>query len=313
MNNIAVTAPGKAILCGEYAVLHGAPAIAVAVDRRVRACFVQKGAGNKTPFVAEAVARGSRALDRRFQDVLVDSSELHQGDHKLGLGSSAAATAAAVGLLFAELDQSLGREAARIFEIADAAHSAAQGTRGSGIDVAVSVWGGAIRFQRKNGECNVQPVSLPKDLHLTFVYTGKPASTPELLKRIKAFAETQPVAHEAAIARLTTQAGVFVQAVTAGDAKALIAAASSYCEAMTHLGHSAGAEIMTQAHATIAALARRHGGAGKPSGAGGGDLAVCFTLGADDTRSLHDDLRAADLPPLDLGAQAPGLSREILK
>ena len=33
-----VRVPGKAILSGEYAVLHGAPAIAVAVDREVVAC-----------------------------------------------------------------------------------------------------------------------------------------------------------------------------------------------------------------------------------------------------------------------------------
>jgi phosphomevalonate kinase len=313
MSAIAVTAPGKAILCGEYAVLHGAPAIAVAVNRRVRATFVRQGAGNKTAFVAEAVARASRVLDRRFHDVIVDSSALHEGDHKLGLGSSAAATAATVGLLFAELDRSLQGEAPRIFEIADSAHSHAQGTRGSGIDVAVSVYGGTIRFQKKNGESQIQVAQLPKALRLTFVYTGKPASTPELLAKVKQFAEAQPAAHDAAIARLSAQALGFAQAVAAGDTKALVEAASAYGEAMAHLGRSSGAEIVTQAHATIAALARRHGGAAKPSGAGGGDLAVCFTLGENDTRALRQDLNVAGLPPLDLGAQAPGLSREILK
>ena len=53
-----VAAPGKAILAGEYAVLHGAPAIAVAVGRSVRA---QAGKGDATPFVVQAIRHAARA------------------------------------------------------------------------------------------------------------------------------------------------------------------------------------------------------------------------------------------------------------
>ena len=35
-NSVIASAPGKVILCGEYAVLDGAPAICMAVDRRAR-------------------------------------------------------------------------------------------------------------------------------------------------------------------------------------------------------------------------------------------------------------------------------------
>ena len=34
MNAVTATAPGKVVICGEYAVLDGATAIAAAVDRR---------------------------------------------------------------------------------------------------------------------------------------------------------------------------------------------------------------------------------------------------------------------------------------
>ena len=34
MNGIRASAPGKVIVAGEYAVLHGAPAVAMAIDRR---------------------------------------------------------------------------------------------------------------------------------------------------------------------------------------------------------------------------------------------------------------------------------------
>ena len=36
-NDVVASAPGKIVLCGEYAVLDGAPAICMAVDRRARA------------------------------------------------------------------------------------------------------------------------------------------------------------------------------------------------------------------------------------------------------------------------------------
>ncbi len=60
----------------------------------------------------------------------------------------------------------------------------------------------------------------------------------------------------------------------------------------------------------LAALARRHGGAAKPSGAGGGDLGVAFTIGNDATQRLREDARAAGLTLLSLGAPAPGLRLE---
>ena len=79
---------------------------------------------------------------------------------------------------------------------------------------------------------------------------------------------------------------------------------------MAALGDAAGCEIVTRPHTALAALARRHGGAAKPSGAGGGDLGVAFTVGNDATQRLREDARAAGLTLLSLGAPAPGLRLE---
>jgi mevalonate kinase len=79
---------------------------------------------------------------------------------------------------------------------------------------------------------------------------------------------------------------------------------------MAALGDAAGVEIVTRPHAEFAAVARRHGGAAKPSGAGGGDLGVAFTVGTAATRALRDEARAAGLTLLSLGAPAPGLRLE---
>jgi phosphomevalonate kinase len=294
---VIARAPGKAILCGEYAVLHGAPAIAVAVDRDV---VVSNGNDSPSPFVAAALEHAGS-----HQSVHVDSSALYDGDTKLGLGSSAAVTVAVVGWALGS-----AADKRRVFDVADAAHGQAQGTRGSGIDVACSVWGGTIRFQRRDGAVDVREVDLPDGVRLTFIWDGQPASTAALLGRVKALAESAPSRHEAAIRSLMSHAHAFASAVAANDADGLIRAADAYGQAMAALGDAAGCEIVTRQHTQLAALARRHGGAAKPSGAGGGDLGVAFTVGNDATQRLREDARAAGLTLLSLGAPAPGLRLE---
>ncbi len=291
-------APGKAILSGEYAVLHGAPAIAVAVDRYVS---VTAGDDAPSPFVAAALRHAGATAKLH-----VDSSALYEGDVKLGLGSSAAVTVAVVGYALGRLSS----DKRRVFDLADAAHAEAQGTRGSGIDVACSVWGGTIRFQRAKGDVDVREVDLPDGVRLTFTWAGQPASTAELIGRVKALAEAQPSRHEAAIGRLVSHAHAFATAVNANDAEGLVRAADAYCQAMAALGDAAGCEIVTKPHTQLAALARRHGGAAKPSGAGGGDLGVAFTVGVEATQRLREDARAAGLTLLSLGAPSPGLRLE---
>jgi phosphomevalonate kinase len=315
MTGVAVAAPGKALLCGEYAVLHGAPAVSVAVDRKVRA-RVTAGQGTPTsPFVEaayERVAALLRADGRRapeLSDLHVDSSALYEGELKLGLGSSAAVTTAVVGALLAAAGLSLD-DRARIFHLADEVHARAQGARGSGVDVATSVYGGAILFRRRNGDVEVTPLRLPGDVQLTFVFTGRSASTPELVGKVAGLAERDRARHEAAIERLHRAAEAFVTACGLDHGQALLCAVELYREGLRALGYAAGIDIVTPEHQRIAELAAAHGGAAKPSGAGGGDLAVAFTRTEEATAALRQSLLRAGLAPLPLTAPAAGLSLE---
>ncbi|HEX4457741.1 MAG TPA: hypothetical protein VIA18_07205, partial [Polyangia bacterium] len=192
----------------------------------------------------------------------------------------------------------------------DEAHAEAQGTRGSGVDVACSVYGGALRFVRREGRAEITPVELPAGVHLTFLWAGQPASTTQLIGKVKALAESAPQTHDAAIGRLLSHAHAFAAALADEDATALVRAADAYGLAMGALGDAAGCAIVCKPHAQLAEIARRHGGAAKPSGAGGGDLGVAFTIGADATAKLHADARAAGLTLLPLDAPAPGLRLE---
>lgn len=151
---VIATAPGKLILTGEYAVLDGAPALVIAVDRRVVA---RRQPGDDRPPSSPFLLAVARELAQRYGadspgaraalEIAVDSSAFYADSQKLGLGSSAAVTVAATALALVAQHRAFDR--AEVLAIALAAHANAQGAkgaRGSGADIAAAVYGGVIAF-----------------------------------------------------------------------------------------------------------------------------------------------------------------------
>jgi phosphomevalonate kinase len=171
-----LTAPGKAFLAGEYAVLQpGGAALVVGVDRFLHASLrplAEKKveivhrpsgsfvAGELTPdgirwaggiadevrFAARAAGLAARlcaAEDRpqRGFSLLYDNDFAQQGK-KIGLGGSAAACVLAVRGACAAQERSLAGE--ETSALAAAAHFDEQGGRGSGADVAACALGGLL-------------------------------------------------------------------------------------------------------------------------------------------------------------------------
>ncbi|MFO0576788.1 MAG: hypothetical protein U1A78_22535 [Polyangia bacterium] len=275
----AVRAPGKALLIGEYAVLDGAPAVVAAVD-----CFAEArlGRGEPTsPFIAAAVEESLRALSERGVAAVqlpvglvpsVDTGAFSAGGRKLGVGSSAAATVAAVGALFdaAGLDVTAAAVRAEVQAVATRAHDQAQGVRGSGADVLAATWGG-VSTLNSPPERALRGAGSPPVL-IRFIPTTQSASTAQLVERYRSLhAEAAP-----ARARLTEAAQRFLDAWHGRDAGALLEAVAAAYAGYEALGQILGRALITDEHALIAQAARAAGGVAKPSGAGGGDLAVAF-------------------------------------
>jgi mevalonate kinase len=299
-----VRAPGKAFLCGEYAVLDGAPAVVAAVDRFARARAVSHGKSRESNFVREATRRAAEHLQTRvppFVAIDTDSFRAEGGD-KLGLGSSAAATVAATGLLFASAGRDLRTPETRreLHTVAERAHRAAQAGEGSGADVSASVHGGVIRFVQGQ---EPQPLALPERLQLVFVWTGRAASTELLVSRVRQAGMP--------LGLLPALAGTFADAIAADDARGAIETARLYSVAMQKLGETCGVPIVTQEHSLLAELARRHGGAAKPSGAGGGDIGVAFLRDPAEAAALRADASRAGLAVLDLAVDRDGVQQEL--
>jgi phosphomevalonate kinase len=281
-------APGKLVLSGAYAVLSGAPALVVAVDRYVIADSA-RSATFLTPEVRAAL--GERPAP------WFDAEGLREKGEKLGLGSSAAILVASLAAL--ELDAEPGASDAalceRVYARALVAHRTAQGG-GSGVDVAASAFGGVLAARRSASELELTPVALPSALQFQIWACSVSASTAAFLKRIAEFAARDPLAHRARIAAQADAAAFALDAVQRADAADFVAAIARQVEALSALGAAAGVGIVTPELAELAALAASSGSAFLPAGAGGGDVAYYVGL-------------APPAPDFEARARALGLAR----
>ena len=275
---MTIVAPGKAMLVGEYAVLDGGPAVVAAVDCYARAelDLTARQRDSASPFVLQAEAEAQAELLRRGLSAsglpVVDSNAFSRNGRKLGLGSSAAVTVAAVAALFdaAGIDLEVAANRGALHGAARRAHDTAQGVAGSGADILASVFGG-LRTLNSDGD-ETRGLSLPPGIALRLVATSTSASTAELVKRYRAVG---PVAAQAR-SRLAESARRFINACRDGSAEALLSAVAAAQEAFLALGRALDRDLVTDEHRAIAVAAARVQGVAKPSGAGGGDLAVVF-------------------------------------
>jgi phosphomevalonate kinase len=282
---VKVIAPGKVVLTGAYAVLEGAPAIVVAVDRH-------------------AVADVASPDD-------VDVSALHDASgRKLGLGSSAASmVASAAARAFArgdDLADAVTR--ARLFREVRETHARAQ-HGGSGVDVAAAVHGGVLRYalDGAGAASSLRPVQLPDSLALVAFWSGTSARTSDLLARVDMLrARSRP-----ALGHLRQLAATAASAVDSCDACAFVAAVRDYGRALEALGHAADAPIVPPAFAELATRAEQEGAAFLPSGAGGGDVAVWLGTSVSPSTAFVDRARELGMSPLSLSIDRGGVRPQL--
>jgi phosphomevalonate kinase len=323
---IQARAPGKLVALGEYAVLEGAPALVLAIDRYAvatlepsgdRACRLRtrmaEQAERSFPFgvssgvaLVDAVTAAAPAA-RPWCGVL-DSSAFFADRAKLGLGSSAAALCAWAGAWAGYCAQAALRPATSLTALVGL-HRAFQGGRGSGIDVAASLMGGAVEFRLDAAHVpQVGSVRLPNSVGFAGIFAGRSASTPEFIAHFRAFQAARPTEAAALLRRLRATAEAGCAAARGGAAEAFVEAIADYGRGLAGLGVAIGADIVTAEHRQIGEHARRHGVAYKVSGAGGGDLGLACALDAAALEAFKASVRERGFRVIELGLAERGLT-----
>ena len=327
---IIASAPGKIVVTGEYAVLVGAPALAVAIDRRVR-CSV---GDTNTPgwtftthgFAPDVTHRRAALLEgallartdpahlcqhavRRMQLVGVavealadnlcidiDSGAGFDGGRKLGIGTSAAVCSALCGALLGGCGSTLDT-----FPIALAAHRAAQGGSGSGIDVAAACAGGLIRYEADETPRIVR-VAFPTGVSFAAIWTGTSAETREHLAH---FDTWRNGAIPPVLGALIDAARNVAAALP--DARDFMRQLRAYAAALRAFDDTARLGIYNEAHRLLADLCT-DGVVYKPCGAGGGDLGMAFGSDAQAVESFVSAARAAGFNRLPVELDEHGIT-----
>lgn len=218
---VRASAPGSIMLFGEHAVLRGHPAIACALDARLRVILeprpdrrvrVVSDLGlmetsldalevrKPFTFLLTAVQQTLRPLSHGL-DIRVEAGF----SSTVGLGSSAAVTVAALAAL--DRLQDLPHETADLLARAIRVIRTVQGT-GSGTDAAASVHGGVVFFEPDSRRVTPLPGKPPVSL----VYSGAKDPTANVIARVNAWEARHP---DVAKAVFQAMAAVTVEAAEA--------------------------------------------------------------------------------------------------
>lgn len=353
IDRLEVSAPGKLVLLGEYAVLFGAPAVVAAIDRRAVVTlapapgalwqveapglapapasfelgmegavqWIDRELGSASFSLVESLLRelaAAGAVDVGASPPLaltLDTNAFFEtvagARAKLGFGSSAALTVAlASALATAASGGELPAADASWLQTLVTLHRQVQGGLGSGVDVAASLLGGAIRFRLDDDRsvAEAAPVTVPDDLRMIFLWTGRAASTGDFLAQLATSRQQQPGEVDNALDELGDAAADGVAAFEAGRTAVFCEAVDRFWTGLERLGEAIAMPILSDEHRRLRRLAVDCGVHYKPSGAGGGDIGVGFASAAEPMEELARRAAADGFPALGLAVDPGGLS-----
>jgi len=285
LSTVVASAPGKAVLCGEYAVLDGAPAICMALDRRARVTVTPREAdwnrvsapgftaveglfrvvggnvewrqGASEFALVDAVLRSIAAVPERVVSIELDSDAFRDGasNEKIGIGSSAALTVALLAALRGTED---------VFADAIGAHRQLQRGAGSGVDIATSVHGGLLEYRMATAE--VTALQWPAALQYRLVWSGIAADTRAKLAQLDSTAESK--------ARTDLLQAATAMATAWSSATRVLDEYPEYIECLRRFSVDHGLGIFDAGHDELCIAAADAGLVYKPCGAGGGDVGI---------------------------------------
>jgi phosphomevalonate kinase len=265
--------------------------------------------------------RESGLLIKPF-DLQIDTSQFYieANTMKLGLGSSAALTVSIIFAIscFLSIEDDLFSNDYDLFRFACDTHFKAQGNRGSGIDIAASVFGGiniynVISIDRDGENQEISTISVAEDLYILPVWTGVSASTRELLSQVDKFRGDFEKEYQDMMSRLMVLSETGCVIYKEKNCSDFLDIVQDYYKVLKDFSSRSKIPIISNIHENIAEIVSSTGGVYKPSGAGGGDIGLAFS----DSKEVIDNVKKAlmekNIEILSLGVSEQGIHIDTTK
>ena len=324
MIDVSTSAPGKVVIAGEYAVLDGAPAICMAVNRRAHVSITTSdndhhsvlapgfsesagrftAVGNRIEWLAgadefsllEAVWQEAAPTVSENLTIVLDSNDFIDpaSSVKLGIGSSAALTVALIAAFDKVTDDDIN-----VLRAATDAHRRFQQGSGSGVDIACSLAGGLVEY-RMGGE-SASSLTWPKGLTYALLWSGVAASTDEKLNQLARTEAGQ------ARAELVIASARVAASWREGNPVEILQQLRDYTKALRKFDVDHRLGIFDAGHAKLADAAAPAGLVYKPCGAGGGDLGIVIASDVSEIATFVDAARESKFKQLNMAIDETGI------
>lgn len=257
---------------------------------------------------------------------------------KIGFGSSAASTVATITSILKFHNHDIKSEDAKeiIYKLSTIAHYIAQGKLGSGFDIAASCYGGVFVYYRfdpnwlnkkiyiNNGKVEfkedikkivnkkwpylkIEKLHIPRDFQLLVGWTREKASTSEMIKIMNEWrAKGGEYEFRKFCNNVKSLVGDLIEAFKKRDKKNILELIRKNEVYLRELGEKANINIETEKLRRLSEIANLYGGAGKLSGAGGGDCGIAITFSKDVARKIRSAWKKEDIIPLDVSISKYG-------
>lgn len=236
---------------------------------------------------------------------------------KYGLGSSAAVVTGVVrSLLTYFLDEKPTNML--VFKLASIAHVVTQGN-GSGADIAAASFHGVLKYTSFQAEwllkewekattitglatenwkyLTIERVQFPADLQVLVGWTGTAASTKHLVGKIK---QMKNKAYETFLKESAAAVSMTLKGMDYNDTDLFLRGIEKNRHVLSELGRVASVPIETERLYHLAKAAQSFQGAGKLSGAGGGDCGIVFISKQANPDNIFSIWKEKSITPLDL-------------
>lgn len=239
---------------------------------------------------------------------------LESGDtKKIGFGSSAASVVSTIaGLLkFNGVGIESMEERGRVYKLSAIAHYLVQGKVGSAFDVAASTYGGVFIYQRFDPKWLVdkvdsgisikdvveqewpsfkaEPLNIPEGFELLIGWTKDSASTSAMVKQLNTWAETNQEEYKRLYDQIADLVRELIPEWKSGNKERILELLRRNEDYLRELGGKSGVNIETPELKRLSEIANQNGGAGKLSGAGGGDCGIAISFNPEVSERIKNE------------------------